>query len=97
MYRTSICDIFQSDHEEANTEMILHALDVTADGATHLSIHSLETDVLVLAIKISRDVCKYLICHWKGCQSPSHQVTAYRQSTWSCQNSRAFRISRTRF
>ncbi|KAK3746101.1 hypothetical protein QZH41_015518, partial [Actinostola sp. cb2023] len=35
-----------SDHEEADTKMILHAIDATADGATDLSIHSPDTDVL---------------------------------------------------
>lgn len=37
--------------------MIIHAFDVTADGATHLSIHSLETDVLVLAIRRYPEIC----------------------------------------
>ncbi|XP_068707421.1 zinc finger protein 721-like [Montipora foliosa] len=41
----------QSDHKEADTRMILHALDATNDGATKLSIHSPDTDVLVLAIR----------------------------------------------
>ena len=36
----------QSDHEEADMKMILHALDATADGATDLSIYSPGTDVL---------------------------------------------------
>ena len=47
----------QSDHEEADTKMILHALDTSADGAAHFYIHSLDTDGLDLANqKISRDV-----------------------------------------
>ena len=29
----------QSDHEEVDTKIILHALDSTADGATELSIY----------------------------------------------------------
>lgn len=41
----------QSDHEEADTKMILHALDAIADGATELSIYSSDTDVLVLTIR----------------------------------------------
>ena len=35
----------QSDHEKADTKIILHALDATADGATELTIHSPDTDV----------------------------------------------------
>ena len=47
---------FQSDHEEADTTIILHALDATADGATDLTIHSPDTDVLVLAIRRSSEM-----------------------------------------
>ena len=35
----------QSIQEEADTKMMLHALDATADGATEIQIHSLDTDV----------------------------------------------------
>ena len=37
--------------------MILHTLDATNDGATKLSIHSPETDVLVLAIRRYSEMC----------------------------------------
>ena len=47
----------QSDHEEADTKIILHAVDATADGATDLTIHSPDTDVLVLAIRRSSEMC----------------------------------------
>ena len=47
----------QSDHEEANTKIILHAVDATADGATDLTIHSPDTAVLVLAIRRSSEMC----------------------------------------
>jgi len=33
----------QSDNEEADTKIILHALDAIADGATELSIYSPDT------------------------------------------------------
>ena len=46
----------QSDHEEADTKIILHAVDATADGATDLTIHSPDTDVLVVAIRRSSEV-----------------------------------------
>ena len=39
----------QSDQEEADTKMLLHALDATANGATELYIHSPDKDVLVLS------------------------------------------------
>ena len=35
----------QSDHAGADTEIILHALDTTADSATELLIYSSDTDV----------------------------------------------------
>ena len=47
----------QSDHKEADTKIIFHALDATADGATELSIYSPDTDVLVLAIRSYPEVC----------------------------------------
>ena len=47
----------QSDHEEADTKIILHAIDATADGATELSIYSPDTDVLVLAIRRYPEMC----------------------------------------
>ena len=47
----------QSDHEEADTKIILHAVDATAEGATDLTIHSPDTDVLVLAIRRSSEMC----------------------------------------
>ena len=40
----------QSNQEEADTKMILHDLDATANGATQLQIRSPDTDVFVLAI-----------------------------------------------
>ena len=47
----------QSDREEADMKMILHALDATADGATDLSIYSPGTDVLVMAIRRYPEMC----------------------------------------
>ena len=49
----------QSDNEEADTKIILHALDAIAERATELSIYSPDTDVLVLAIRcwIERPPC----------------------------------------
>ena len=47
----------QSDHKEADTRMILNALGATNDGATKLSIHSPDTDVLVLAIRRYSEMC----------------------------------------
>lgn len=41
----------QSDNEEADTKIVLHALDAIADRATKLSIYSPDIDVLVLAIR----------------------------------------------
>ena len=46
-----------SNHEEADTKIILHALDATNDGATEISIHSPDTDVLVLAIRRYSQMC----------------------------------------
>ena len=67
----------QSDHKEADTKIILHALDASADGATELSIYSPETDALVLAIRRYTEVCPNTLvkckcakkrCSTNGCQ-----------------------------
>ena len=39
----------KSDQEEADTKIVLHALDATANGATE--IHSPDTDVFILALR----------------------------------------------
>ena len=40
-----------SEQEEADTKIILHAIDATTSGATTIRIHSPDTDVLVLALR----------------------------------------------
>ncbi|KAK3722371.1 hypothetical protein QZH41_013693 [Actinostola sp. cb2023] len=47
----------QSDQEEADTKMLLHALDATTSGATTIRIHSPDTDVLVLVLRRYPDLC----------------------------------------
>ena len=46
-----------STQEEADTCMLLHAIDTTEKGATSLSIHSSDTDVLVLALWKFASLC----------------------------------------
>ena len=46
-----------STQEEADTRMFLHAIDATKRGATSLSIHSPDTDVLVLALWNFASLC----------------------------------------
>ena len=41
----------QSSQEEADTKILLHALDATAAGATEIRIHSPDTDVFILALR----------------------------------------------
>lgn len=40
-----------SNHEEADTKLMLHAVDATTRGATYLNIYSLDTDVFVLSLR----------------------------------------------
>ena len=47
----------RSKLEEADTKIILHALDASAQGATQLSIYSPDTSVLVLALRRYPDLC----------------------------------------
>ena len=41
----------QSEQEEADTKLILHAIDTTKDGATSIDICSPDTDVLILPLR----------------------------------------------
>ena len=47
----------RSTQEEADTKIILHALNASAQGTTQLSIYSPDTDVLVLALRRYPDLC----------------------------------------
>lgn len=50
-----------SNQEEADTKILLHALDATADGATEIRIHSPDTDVFVLSLRRHPDLCQYTV------------------------------------
>ena len=50
-----------SDQEEADTKLILHALDANNAGATNLQIHSPDTDVLVRALRRYPQLCENTI------------------------------------
>ena len=47
-----------SNQEEADTKLLLHALDATASGATSIRIHSPDTDVFVLALRRYPELCE---------------------------------------
>lgn len=47
----------QSNQEEADTKILLHALDATSDGATEVQIHSPDTDVFVLSLRRYSELC----------------------------------------
>ena len=46
-----------SDQEEADTKILLHAVDATASGATSIKIFSPDTDVFVLALRRYLELC----------------------------------------
>ena len=48
----------KSDQEEADTKIVLHALDATANGATEIRIHSLDTDIFILSLRRYPDLCQ---------------------------------------
>ena len=48
----------QSNQEEADTKILLHAVDATTDGATELQIHSPDTDVFVLSLRRYPELCE---------------------------------------
>ena len=47
----------QSDQEEADTKMLLHALDATANGPMELYIHSPDTATLLLLLRRYLELC----------------------------------------
>ena len=47
----------QSNQEEADTKIILHAGDATSDGAMEIQVHSPDTDVFVLALRRYPELC----------------------------------------
>ena len=47
----------RSEQEEADTRMLLHALDATQRGATSITIQSPDTDVLVLTLWVYKRLC----------------------------------------
>jgi hypothetical protein len=50
-------DHLKSSQEEADTRMLLHALDASQRGAKTICIQSPDTDVLVLALWCYKDLC----------------------------------------
>ena len=48
----------KSGQEEADTKIVLHALDATANGATETRIHSSDADVFNLALRRYPDLCQ---------------------------------------
>ena len=58
LFPTAICETtfcnashLSSKQEEADTKLILHAVDAALWGATHIDTHADDTDVLVLALR----------------------------------------------
>ena len=47
----------RSEQEEADTRMLLHALDATQRGVTSITIQSPDTDVLVLTLWVYKRLC----------------------------------------
>ena len=46
-----------SNHEEADTKLVLHAIEATSNGASSIEICSPDTDVFVLALRYFPDLC----------------------------------------
>ena len=69
----------RSNQEEADTKMILHAL----DGATQLQIHSPDTDVFVLAITRYPKLCKNtLFVTGRGQHHRTIELKSIVQTLW---------------
>jgi hypothetical protein len=73
----------ESNQEEADTKLLLHAVDATASGASKISIYSPDTDVLVLALRrypeLSKDI---IICNWIWAKTKGHPSKTNRDKSW---------------
>ena len=47
----------RSTQEEADTKILLHAVDAAAHGATEINIHSPDTDVFILSLRRYPQLC----------------------------------------
>ena len=47
----------RSTQEDADTKILLHAVDATAHGATECNIHSPDTDVFILSLRRYPQLC----------------------------------------
>ena len=65
----------QSDQEEADNKMVLHALDATANGTIELYIHSPDTDVGCASKALCGSLCKTSFVFTMG---DNHRVIGLR-------------------
>ena len=79
-----------SVQEEADTKLILLSLDATSFGATATRICSLDTDVLVLAMRrylnLRQDVSQDTFCDRNSPEMWSHTTPTHLQCPWSQQS-----------
>ena len=54
--------LMRSSQEEADTKIILHAIDAASRGATEITIHSPDTDIFVLSIRRYPQLCSDVRC-----------------------------------
>ena len=64
-----------SDQEDADTELILHAVDATACGATSIDICSPDTDMLIMAVRCYPELCSNTNTNRK--ESPNDPTPPY--------------------
>ena len=72
----------KSNQEEADTKLILHALDATANSATTLEFHSPDTDVCVVPKTLSRALPKHLLSNWYRPKTSKYKLNAKFPVSW---------------
>ena len=73
----------QSNHEEAYTKIILHAVDATDNDVTELSIYSPDIDVLLIAVRRYPGMCPDKFCNWFRKTSSHNQAKTNFRGTWT--------------
>ena len=75
----------RSTHEEADTKILLHAVDTAVHGATEINIHSPDTEcVYSVFATVSRALRRDEFYYWNRSESSSDQITSHRTEPRQC-------------
>ena len=74
----------ESSQEEADTKLLLHAIDATTSGATSIDIISPDTDVFVLALRRFPELSEYILCDRERAAPSQDTPSSHCSSSPTC-------------